>query len=348
MRTIPAGLAAATLAVLVTTVPRPDAVALSPTDAWITTKVKLALATEGIRASTVDVDTVARQVTLHGSVETAAHKDAAERSTRAIDGVREVRNLLQIVPAIPPPGFTASDADVRNEVSENLAKAPSLRGSSIRLHSVDEGVVTLTGRASSLSDQLTAVQLAESVRGVRRVRTEIEGPDLIAESSLWKEPSAAGGRSAVQRARSAARDLYLTSTLKMRLLANPDTPALDINVDTRAGVVTLFGIVPTAESRAGAEVEARNVAGASSVRNLLQVVAPTRQPAVKANDESVETSVKRSLAEHSDLAGIGIEVRNCVVRLTGSVPSGIERVEAMQLARATTGVCSVRDDLSLQ
>jgi osmotically-inducible protein OsmY len=39
--------------------------------------------------------------------------------------------------------------------------------------------------------------------------------------------------------------MWITSATKMRLLADPRTPALDINVDTRAGIVTLFGIVPT-------------------------------------------------------------------------------------------------------
>jgi len=40
-------------------------------------------------------------------------------------------------------------------------------------------------------------------------------------------------------------------------------------------------------------------------------------------------------------------VKNCVVRLTGTVPTGSERLEAMQVARATAGVCSVQDDLRI-
>ena len=40
-----------------------------------------------------------------------------------------------------------------------------------------------------------------------------------------------------------------------------------------------------------------------------------------------------------------VEVNNCVARLSGTVPTGVERLEAMQVARATRGVCSVHDDL---
>jgi osmotically-inducible protein OsmY len=42
---------------------------------------------------------------------------------------------------------------------------------------------------------------------------------------------------------------------------------------------------------------------------------------------------------------VSSEVTNCVARLTGSVATGAERVEAMQVARATRGVCSVSQDI---
>ena len=50
----------------------------APTDAWITTKAKLALlTTEGVSVTDVNVDTVQGQVTLHGKVTTQAEKDKA-------------------------------------------------------------------------------------------------------------------------------------------------------------------------------------------------------------------------------------------------------------------------------
>jgi hypothetical protein len=67
-------------------------------DPWITTKAKIALFTaEGIHGSEINVDTVNGQVTLHGKVESAAEKTKAETVVRDIEGVTNVRNLLQVV-----------------------------------------------------------------------------------------------------------------------------------------------------------------------------------------------------------------------------------------------------------
>ena len=56
-------------------------------------------------------------------------------------------------------------------------------------------------------------------------------------------------------------DAWITSATKLRLLANSETPALDINVDTTDARVTLFGVVPTAAAKAAAEAEAHKVNG---------------------------------------------------------------------------------------
>jgi osmotically-inducible protein OsmY len=139
--------------------------------------------------------------------------------------------------------------------------------------------------------------------------------------------------------------MYTTSMVKMRLLADEETPALDINVDTDDGNVTLFGVVPSAQAKARAESEARKVASVTNVRNELQVVADAKQETVKTSDAELQANVKKRLAENEALKDVSIDVNNCVVRLTGRVPSGEERLEAMQTARATRGVCAVRDEL---
>src|SRR5215813_12126765 len=70
----------------------------APPDAWITTKAKMALlTTEGVSAMAVNIDTIDGQVTLHGKVASAAEKAKAEDAVKRIDGVRGVRNLLQVV-----------------------------------------------------------------------------------------------------------------------------------------------------------------------------------------------------------------------------------------------------------
>ncbi len=366
----------------------------TPSDAWITTKAKLTLlTTEGVSATDVNVDTIDRLVTLHGSVGSAAEKTKAESVVATVDGVASVRNLLQIVPASRELATQRADNEIASEVRAALKKNDSLADSDISVQSVNNGVVLLKGNATTLTDQLSAVQTAGSIHGVRRVATEIRGPQTLADSTIWKVSGSAdasagakvekdgvsataGGaaravgtavsdaavktanaagdvanetaraaRGAAETVSDSAADLYTTSMVKMRLLADKEAPALGINVDTLDGKVTLFGIVPSADAKTAAEVDARSVGTVRAIKNELQVVPESKQPAVKANDEQVAINVKQSLARRADLKDVSADVRNCVVRLTGRVPSGEVRIEAMQVARATRGVCAVHDDL---
>jgi osmotically-inducible protein OsmY len=141
--------------------------------------------------------------------------------------------------------------------------------------------------------------------------------------------------------------IWIASATKMRLLADSQTPALDINVDTSSGVVTLFGMVPSQEAKAAAEADARKVSGVKRVENELQVVASAKQAAGKVRDEELERMVKKAF-DTPDLKDIGIEVKNGVVRLMGTVPSGGRRLEAAVAARAVPGVRAVEDDVRLE
>jgi osmotically-inducible protein OsmY len=80
--------------------------------------------------------------------------------------------------------------------------------------------------------------------------------------------------------------------------------------------------------------------------NELQVVASAKQAAVKVRDEDIESEVKKAF-EKADFKDISVEVKNGVVRLTGTVPTGVRRLEAAVLARSIQGVRAVKDDLRL-
>src|SRR5471032_469600 len=68
-------------------------------DAWVTMKTKVSLmTTEGISTKDLNVDTVNGVVTLHGQVATEAEKVKAGDVARRIEGVKDVKNLLQVVP----------------------------------------------------------------------------------------------------------------------------------------------------------------------------------------------------------------------------------------------------------
>jgi len=220
-----------------------------------------------------------------------------------------------------------------------------LADSSISVQSVNNGVVLLGGTAKTLTAHLHAVQTVASVPGVRRVASEIQSPDKLADNEIWREQTATKTSDHGRGVKSAATDTWITSATKMRLLADGSTPALDINVDTRNGVVTLFGMVPSAAAKAAAAADARKVSGVKGIVNELQVVSSGKQEAVKAQDADLQKELKTAFKDRNDFKNISVEVKNGVARLSGSVPGQSERLEAAVVARSTPGVRSVRDDL---
>ncbi|MBI4518776.1 MAG: BON domain-containing protein [Deltaproteobacteria bacterium] len=320
----------------------------SPSDAWITTKIKLALlTTEGVSGTAVRVDTINHRVTLHGKVRSGEEREKAESVAKTIDGVQGMVNLLEVVARRNEKAVQRSDDRINKGVTQALKANASLNGSSISLKSVNNGVVLLVGTAKTLADHLSAVEVAAGVPGVRRITSEIQSPDTLTDAEIWRDAKKAQVSNAAYGVGNASRDVYITSMTKMRLLADSRTPALDINVDTRDGVVTLFGMVPGKEAKRAAEADARKVSGVKRVMNELQVVSSATQPAVKANDDDIERDMRKTFQDHADFKDISIQVKNCAARLTGTVSTGMDRLEAAMVARATQGVCSVQDDLRI-
>jgi len=322
------------------------AMAASMPDAWVTTKVKMSLLTDAdVSALDVNVDTIDGRVTLHGTVGTAAEKAEAERIARGIDGVREVRNLLQVVPSRAKDKAQVSDEQLKERVTAALKADRVLEDSSISVQSVNKGVVLLGGKADSLTDAYEAVEVASRVDGVVRVASEIQSPDELGDAELWRE----GDFDKADQIQSTARDRWITTETKMRLMANTETPAFDINVDTRGGTVTLFGSVDSAKAREQAAAEARKVSGVKNVVNDIQVVPAGQAKRVDQKDDQIESSIEKRIGEESALSDsdIKVEVEAGVARLTGTVKSRSDQVMALTVARATPGVQRVIDDLRL-
>jgi osmotically-inducible protein OsmY len=144
-------------------------------DAWITTKAKISLlTTDGVSARDVNVDTQDGNVTIHGKVKTEAEKAKAESVVKAIDGVKTVRNLLQVVPESRRESVKAADHEIKAKVEASLKADASLKGEDIKVASVNKGVVLLSGKATNLDHKLRAIECAAKVDGVERVATEIK------------------------------------------------------------------------------------------------------------------------------------------------------------------------------
>ena len=134
-------------------------------DAWITTKVKSTLlTTDGVSAAKVHVDTIDGLVTLYGSVPTATEKAKAEQAARSVEGMRDVRNLLQVVSTPTQKVVAISDEALEKSVSAALTADPALADSSIKVQSVNKGVVLLSGNAKTLYNRLSIYRAGADAR----------------------------------------------------------------------------------------------------------------------------------------------------------------------------------------
>jgi len=140
-------------------------------DSWLTAKTKIALfGDDRIKGGPVSVETVNGAVSLRGKVDSGDAKTAAASIAQAVDGVKSVRNDLQVVPGGDRKAIDASDTDITRQVEGRLAKNAQLKKVDVR---TDGGAVILTGAVSSIGASARASELARGVPGVRMVKNEL-------------------------------------------------------------------------------------------------------------------------------------------------------------------------------
>jgi len=314
-------------------------------DAWVSTKVKMLLMNSPrVAGFPIDVDTDGGRVTLHGKVSENDQKVEAGRIARAGTGVLSVRNLLQVVPESRRKAVEVADDRLTEDVNATLKSEVALANSSIRVKSMNKGVALLEGKAASLSDHLLALELASSVAGVKQVASEVDSPDEYGDREVWFEtPPNDPVRG------NAVTDGWITAQTKMKFMTDEDVPSGDINVDTRRGVVTLFGTVPTSGSSEQAVRLAKAVPGVQSVNSQLQVVPAAKRGQAIANDNHIQSAVRKRIAD-AGLEGskVRVDVKASVAHLTGTVERASDRYAAVAITHATPGVIRVWNELRVE
>jgi osmotically-inducible protein OsmY len=121
-----------------------------------------------------------------------------------------------------------------------------------------------------------------------------------------------------------------------------------VHVETQDGTVMLRGKVDDAEAKNAAGEIAKGIEGVKSVKNELQVVAPTDRKAVDADDKQISKSVESRFKQDPQLKSskIDAKVNAGVVTLTGEVKSINTSARASEVARGVPGVRSVKNDLT--
>jgi hyperosmotically inducible protein len=140
-------------------------------DSWITSKAKIALfADDRVKGREVSVETKNGEVHLRGKVDSAEAKTAAGEIAKGVEGVKNVKNDLQVVPATSRKAVNASDKDITKAVEARFAKDPQLKKIDVR---TDAGVVTLSGEVPSISASAKASEMAFRVDGVKSVKNDV-------------------------------------------------------------------------------------------------------------------------------------------------------------------------------
>src|SRR5215470_15679159 len=147
--------------------------------------------------------------------------------------------------------------------------------------------------------------------------------------------------------RRSASDTTITTAVKNRLAADPTTSAAKINVDTSNGVVTLSGKVPTAAEKSEAERIARNTQGVTQVVNNISAEQGEGGAEGTSSDTAILTSIKAKYLTNG-IIGTNVDVRNGEVTITGEVDNAQEKARAEEIARQTSGVKSVKNQLTIK
>lgn len=178
-------------------------------DEMIATKAKIGFyAIPSVDPDGITVESREGDVTLLGAVPSAEAKTKVVQTVHAIEGVKNVRDELQISAApVSAAGRPADAATVKGEVVKQLSDDPELRDNSISVDAQSGGVVVLGGFANSLTDQLRALKITHGVAGVEMVRNEMKTPPETLHDMNIGEGSAQGADARNRRERQAREGL---------------------------------------------------------------------------------------------------------------------------------------------
>ena len=143
-------------------------------------------------------------------------------------------------------------------------------------------------------------------------------------------------------------DSWVTAKTKIALAADGRVKGRQINVETQKSLVMLRGTVDSDEAKKAAEEIAKGIDGVKSVKNELQVVAPSKQEAVEEKDDVITENVKKEMKADKNFSDVGVQTNAGVVSLNGEVKDITTSAQASWTALNVAGVKYVKNDITLK
>lgn len=156
--------------------------------------------------------------------------------------------------------------------------------------------------------------------------------------------------SSLQKASGYMDDSTVTAKVKSALMDDKGIESGDISVSTTKGVVTLTGFVPSQAVASQAVAVATKTEGVQSVSDKLQIKDNATQSVGSYTDDAVITSsIKAKLLADKIVPSrhVNVETQEGVVQLSGNVKNTAQSARAESIAKAVSGVKSVKNDLTV-
>jgi osmotically-inducible protein OsmY len=213
-----------------------------------------------------------------------------------------------------------TDAQIRDDVIEELRWDPQITEPDAIGVAVVDGAVTLTGHTSTYAEKLAAARAAERVYGVKAVANDIK----VQLSGLPRD------------------DSDIARAIAHVLEWNVQVPEGRVHAEVENGWITLEGEVEYDYQRREVDRMVRQVRGVTGVLNHITVNPPVTPERVHA---AIEESFKREA--EIDARHVRVDVTDHTAKLYGQVHSLAEANAAVAAAAAAPGVASVENHLAV-
>jgi hyperosmotically inducible protein len=243
---------------------------------WITTKIQAQYyGHPRLKPWNIDVNTAnGGVVTINGLVDTEADHAEALKIARATEGVTTVNDRLRVKGETAATTGTAdrmagdvTDSWITTKIQSRYFADDDVKGRNINVNTAD-GVVTLKGTVNSYSERLQAAAIARNTDGVREVHDELT---IEPRTSDRDRNIGAGVKDSVGTAGQKIEDGWITTKIQSKYFVDDQIKSRDVNVDTKNGVVTIRGTVPSDAAKKAAETLASETDGVVRVVNQLRV-----------------------------------------------------------------------------
>jgi len=206
-----------------------------------------------LKDDAVTAEAKAGVVTLTGTVAEESHKKLAQETAAGLPGVTRVDNQL------------ATKAEVASENADmwigRKVKLALLFHRHVTIGKTDvavkDGIVTLTGEASSMAQKELTTEYANDIEGVKDVKNEM----TVAAAPEPAEPTACAK----------VDDASITAQVRTALWVHRSTSSVTTKVETLDGAVTLTGIAKNGAEKALVTKLVTDVRGVSSVKNEMTI-----------------------------------------------------------------------------